>query len=176
MIGLLRLGERVLAVAAGLALLAMMVLTFVDVFGRYGFHASVFGGSEMVELLMVVVIFAGVALVTLDDDHIAVNVIDHLLPAAAGPAMRWVRGIFSLVCYAGVAVALGLIARDAWVTGKTSIVLQMPQWWAATAATVLTAAGAAVYGLALLLTGGAPRRLAGMHQPSDLPDHAGGGL
>ncbi len=58
--------ERVLAVLAGIALLIMMVLTFVDVIGRYGFNNSIFGTSEIIELLMVVVIFAGIAFVIAD--------------------------------------------------------------------------------------------------------------
>lgn len=176
MIRALRLGERVLAIGAALALLAMMVLTFVDVVGRYGFNASVFGSTEMVEVLMVFVVFAGVALVTLDDDHIAVNVIDHLLPAGAEPAMRWVRGVFTVISYAAVAIALAAVARDAWHTGKTSVVLQIPQWWLAGSATLLSAAGALVHAIALVLTGGQTRRLATLHQAADLPEHAGGGL
>lgn len=50
-----RATAALLAILAGSAMLVMVVLTFVDVIGRYGFHASVFGASEMISWLMVVV-------------------------------------------------------------------------------------------------------------------------
>ena len=70
------LTARVLAVIAGTALLVMMVLTFVDVIGRYGFHRSIFGTAEIVEYLMIFTIFAGLAFVTATNDHITVTMFD----------------------------------------------------------------------------------------------------
>ena len=50
---------------AALALFAIMVLTLVDVSGRKAISTSVPGSLELTELLMVVVIFAGLPLVSL---------------------------------------------------------------------------------------------------------------
>ena len=70
------LTARVLALIAGTALLVMMVLTFVDVIGRYGFHRSIFGTAEIVEYLMIFTIFAGLAFVTATNDHITITMFD----------------------------------------------------------------------------------------------------
>ena len=69
--------------SAGLVF-AMMILTFVDVVGRYVFTAPVFGAAEMIQFLLAMTIFAGLALVNASDDHISVDLFDrplsHLLP------------------------------------------------------------------------------------------------
>ena len=46
------IASRALGVVAAAALLVMMLLTFVDVIGRYGFHHSIFGAAEIIEHLM----------------------------------------------------------------------------------------------------------------------------
>ena len=76
--------SRGLAVIAGIALLAMMLLTFVDVIGRYGLNNSIFGTAEYVELLMTVAIFAGLALVTASDNHIKVELFERFPPPPPG--------------------------------------------------------------------------------------------
>ena len=58
------IASRALGVIAVTALFAMMALTFVDVIGRYGFHHSIFGAAEIIEVLMIVAVFAGLAFIT----------------------------------------------------------------------------------------------------------------
>jgi len=55
---------------AAVALFAIMVLTLVDVSGRKLLSSSVPGSLELTELLMVVVIFAGLPLVSLRGEHV----------------------------------------------------------------------------------------------------------
>jgi TRAP-type C4-dicarboxylate transport system permease small subunit len=66
---------------AALALFAIMVLTFVDVAGRKFLSTSVTGSLELTELLMVVVIFAGLPLVSLRGEHEVFDSLDRWLPA-----------------------------------------------------------------------------------------------
>lgn len=68
-------------VLAALALFGIMVLTLVDVSGRKLLDASVPGSLELTELLMVVVIFAGLPLVSLKGEHVVFDSLDPLLPA-----------------------------------------------------------------------------------------------
>jgi TRAP-type C4-dicarboxylate transport system permease small subunit len=71
-------------VLAALALFAIMWLTFFDVIGRKFLSESIPGSLEVTELLMVVVIFAGLPLVSLRGEHIVFDSLDHLL----APAVR----------------------------------------------------------------------------------------
>jgi TRAP-type C4-dicarboxylate transport system permease small subunit len=71
--------DAVLGVAAAGVLLAMMLLTFVDVVGRYVFNRPLRGGFELTELALLVLIFAGLPLVSHADEHVTMDFIDRLL-------------------------------------------------------------------------------------------------
>ena len=71
--------EALLGVAASAILFAMMVLTFVDVVARYLFSRPVRGAFGVTELMLVVLIFAGLPLVSYADEHAAMDFIDRLL-------------------------------------------------------------------------------------------------
>jgi len=71
--------EGLLGVAAAVILLVMMLLTFVDVVARYLFNRPIAGAFEVTELLLLVLIFAGLPLVTYADEHALMDFIDRLL-------------------------------------------------------------------------------------------------
>ena len=75
--------DAILGVAASAILLAMMLLTFVDVVARYVFNRPVRGAFEVTELMLVVLIFAGLPLVSWADEHALMDFIDRLLGARA---------------------------------------------------------------------------------------------
>lgn len=160
--------ERLLAVLAGIALFIMMILTFVDVVGRYGFNKSIFGTSEMIEALMVVVIFAGVAFVTADDKHIKVDIFAPWIERYAPNLQRWVVHIFSLVVYAGLTYELGKHALDSLNSGKRTAVLDYPQWVMPGAAVLFSAIGVALFAAAILATKGRLEKLANSTTDDDL--------
>lgn len=155
--------ERVLAVLAGIALFIMMVLTFVDVIGRYGFNKSIFGSSEMIEVLMVIVIFAGVAFVTAGDKHIKVDIFAPVIELHAPNLQRWIVHIFSLVIYAGLTYELGRHMLDSMFSGKRTAVLDFPQWVMPGAAVLFSSIGVLLFAAAILATRGRLEKL----------DHAG---
>ena len=74
-----RRADVVLGAAAAGILLAMMALTVVDVVARYVFSRPVRGAFEVTELMLVVLIFAGLPLVSFTDEHAVMDFIDRLL-------------------------------------------------------------------------------------------------
>ncbi len=74
--------EALLGVVASVILLAMMLLTFVDVVARYIFSRPVRGAFEITELTLLVLIFAGLPLVSHADEHVTMDFIDRVLPPA----------------------------------------------------------------------------------------------
>jgi TRAP-type C4-dicarboxylate transport system permease small subunit len=74
-----RHAEAVLGVAASAILFAMMLLTFVDVVARYVFNRPVRGAFEVTELMLLVLIFAGLPLVSYADEHVTMDFIDRLV-------------------------------------------------------------------------------------------------
>ncbi len=80
--------DAVLGVAASAILMAMMLLTFVDVFARYVFNRPLRGGFELTELALLVLIFAGLPLVSHADEHVTMDFIDRLLGPGAREGLR----------------------------------------------------------------------------------------
>ncbi len=103
--------KKLLATLCGLlaatALFAIMALTLVDVTGRKLASASVPGSLELTELLMVVVIFAGLPLVSLKGEHVVFDSLDPWLP-------RLLRRVQQAVVDLACAAALGGLAWLMW--------------------------------------------------------------
>ena len=73
----------------------MMCLTFADVVARYLFNSPIRGAFEVTELMLLVLIFAGLPLVSHADEHVTMDFIDRMVPAAAVATL--VRLVHALV-------------------------------------------------------------------------------
>lgn len=65
---------------AALVLFSMMALTAVDVFVRKAVGTSVTGSLELTELLMLLLIFAGLPLASIKGEHVLFDLLDRFLP------------------------------------------------------------------------------------------------
>jgi TRAP-type C4-dicarboxylate transport system permease small subunit len=89
-----RRADAVLGIAASALLFAMMCLTFVDVVARYLCNSPLRGGFEITELTLLVLIFAGLPLVSHGDEHVTMDFIDRMLPPrAVGVLIRLVHAL-----------------------------------------------------------------------------------
>jgi TRAP-type transport system small permease protein len=80
--------DALLGIAASAILMAMMLLTVVDVVARYVFSRPIRGAFEVTELMLVVLIFAGLPLVSFSEEHAVMDFIDRV----TGPrGQRWLR-------------------------------------------------------------------------------------
>lgn len=121
-----RRADAALGLAAAAILFAMMTLTFVDVVLRYVFNRPLAGGFEVTELMLVVLIFAGLPLVTRAGEHVTMDLLDQAIGARLRAA--WSR-LIELAC-AALMFALtwlmwGKAARVAGY-GDTTDVLRIP--------------------------------------------------
>jgi TRAP-type transport system small permease protein len=103
--------EHICGLLCASALFAIMVLTFFDVGGRKLLSQSIPGSLEMTELLMVVVIFAGLPLVSSRGEHVVFDSLDNVWSATLG---KLLRAIVHMLC---AALMLGL-AYLMWQTGN----------------------------------------------------------
>lgn len=78
-----RRADAVLGIAASALLLCMMLLTFADVVARYLFNRPIRGAFEVTELLLLVLVFAGLPLVSHADEHVTMDFVDRMLPERA---------------------------------------------------------------------------------------------
>jgi TRAP-type transport system small permease protein len=117
--------ELLCGTLAGLALLAIMVLTFLDVTGRKLMSQSITGSLELTELLMVVVIFGALPLVSLKSEHVVFDSLDAVLPPFF---QRIQRALINLVCAAlllGLAYLMWNTGAEFAATGETTAQLKI---------------------------------------------------
>ena len=103
-----RQADAVLGIAASVLLFGMMVLTFFDVVGRYLLNRPIRGAFEITELGLLVLIFAGLPLVSHADEHVTMDFIDRILPPRL--AALWVR-----VMHAICAAIMFFLAWQVWL-------------------------------------------------------------
>ena len=80
--------DALLGIGAAAILLAMMLLTVVDVIARYVFSRPVRGAFEVTELMLVVLIFAGLPLVSFSEEHAVMDFIDRVTGVRGQRALR----------------------------------------------------------------------------------------
>ena len=122
-----KLLEFLCGLLAGSALFAIMALTFFDVLGRKFASNSIPGSLELTELLMVVVIFAGLPLVSRRGEHVEFDSLDPYLPMW----FRRLQNVFVQLLCAVVLVGLGWLMWQTGAqfaqTGETTAQLQIPK-------------------------------------------------
>lgn len=102
--------DDALGTLAAAILFVLMMLTTVDVAGRYLFNAPLPGGFEITELMMAALVFAAMPAVTRREDHIVIDLLDFLVPPSL---VRTRQVIVNLLC----AVLAGLWAWRTWTLG-----------------------------------------------------------
>jgi len=100
--------DAVLGVAASALLACMMVLTFADVVGRYLLNRPIRGAFEITELALLVLIFAGLPLVSHADEHVTMDFIDRVLPPAG-------RRVLVRLVHAVCAAVMFFLTWQVWI-------------------------------------------------------------
>ena len=139
-----RLAQGLLTAAAGILILAMMVLTVVDVVGRYLFASPVPGAFEATEVMLVLVIFAGLPVVTARGEHVTVRLALDALPARLRTGLEAVWELAVAVLLAGAAWLLYGRGVTLAGYGDTTVLLRIPLAPVAYAMAALAAVAAVV--------------------------------
>jgi TRAP-type transport system small permease protein len=135
---------RALGSVAGLALVAMMVLTFVDVMGRK-FWVSVPGALEISEILMVVVLFSGLPLVAWHAEHVCFELVDKMYTGASAKWSRVFMDLFCALVFGALAVAVWGFAGRTLDDGEVTVYLKWPVGWFVYLIAVLVAVSALMH-------------------------------
>ena len=117
--------EALLGVAASIILLAMMVLTTVDVVARYVFNRPLRGAFEVTELLLLVLIFAGLPLVSFTNEHAVMDFIDRVLGRRALHGVQGGVELVSAVLMLGLAWLVWGKADRIWAYRDATDVLRV---------------------------------------------------
>lgn len=98
------------AVLCGAFLVALTLVTVIDVIGRYLLSSPLPGASEYTEILLMAIVFMGLPAVCLDDGHISVDLVTASLRGAAQKLQLMASRLI-------VSAVLGVIAWQLWKHG-----------------------------------------------------------
>lgn len=158
-----KLLETACGLLAGLALFAIMVLTFLDVSGRKLLDHSIPGSLELTELLMVVVIFGALPLVSERGEHVVFDSLDAILPDALKKIQRALVHLLCASALLGLAWLMWQTGADFVASGETTAQLKILK-------------APFIYGMGLLCGFTGVIHLSMMLKPLDHEDAEGGAL
>lgn len=123
---LLRRTEQLLGAVAAMTLVAMVLLTCIDVVGRYLLNRPLTGAFELSELAMGALVFSSLPLVTLRRRQVTVDLFDRLVPATWRPAQDALVNLVAAGCTGVIAWRLWIKAEDMMRAGETTASLKIP--------------------------------------------------
>jgi TRAP-type C4-dicarboxylate transport system permease small subunit len=135
----------VLAYVAAAVLMGLMLLTCIDVGGRYFFNSPVWGAFELTEMMLAALIFAGLPLVSLRNDHVTVDLFDPLTPDWLFRIQHAIACAIGVACTAYLAWRLWIRAGNMVAAGETTAQLKITLGWLTYAMSVLMALTAAAF-------------------------------
>jgi TRAP-type C4-dicarboxylate transport system permease small subunit len=118
--------QRVLGLLAAAILFFMMLLTAVDVIGRYLFNTPVNGGFEVTEIMLAALIYCGLPLVSARREHIVIDTFDPFFSRGFKRTLDVIAEILCTIAFGGVAILIFLRAERIAAYGDTTNVLKLP--------------------------------------------------
>ncbi|WP_417616228.1 TRAP transporter small permease [Oceanisphaera sp.] len=122
--------KRLLNLLAGLMLLLMMLITAVDVVGRYLFNTPLVGGSELIEIMLAASIFLILPTITWRQEHVSVDLIEPWLPRWLCALRDRLYHLFMTVGSVYMAMTVWKLADRAARYNSVSEYLAIPSAWA----------------------------------------------
>ena len=148
------------ATFGAVALVFEVGVILVDVVGRALGH-PLFGSQDMITMVMVVLVFGGMALCDRKGGHISVDLLERRFPGAVNRVIDIVAALLGAIIFAFIAWAVWDSSRISQMLNLSTNLLNWPKaWfqWALCAFSLVTAFGMALRALELTLSGRDIRR------------------
>ncbi len=118
--------EILLGVTSATVLFLMMMVTVVDVAGRYLFNKPLNGGFEITEMMLAALIYCGLPLVSQKREHIVVDTFEPFMPRALVRALDLLADLVCAVVLFGLGYMIFGRAHRVAEYGDTTNVLKLP--------------------------------------------------
>jgi len=116
------------AIAAGLVT-GLILVTCIDVIGRYAFNNPLTGAYEITQVLLGALVFVAMPLTTGKGGHVEVDLLVPLLPAAVRRALARVGGAVAALVMAYFAWRLVILTQDQFHTQLATSGLGIKLWY-----------------------------------------------
>ena len=118
--------QNSVGIGAALLLFTLILITCVDVVGRYFFSAPLTGAFELTEILLAALVFMALPLTTERKEHIEVDLLNVMLSERINRLLSAFAGLFSAALLATLAWRLASHAISAAEDGATTNALAIP--------------------------------------------------
>ncbi|MGH8796241.1 MAG: TRAP transporter small permease [Caldimonas sp.] len=118
--------ETALALTSATVLFVMMLLTTIDVVGRYVFNSPLVGGFEVTEMLLAALIYCGLPLVSQRREHIVIDTFDPLMSPKVKRGLDMFAEIVCSLTLGGIGYLIFQRAARVAGYGDTTSVLKLP--------------------------------------------------
>ena len=118
--------QKILGVVAATVLFLMMVITAIDVVGRYFFNKPLAGGFEITEMGLAVLIYCALPLVSARREHIVIDTLDVFMSKAVKTFLDRLSDSICFLALSGVGYLLFRRAERVAEYGDTTNVLLIP--------------------------------------------------
>jgi len=116
-----------LGFVAAIVLFILMMLTTVDVIGRYVFNRPVAGAFEITEMMLAALIYCGLPLVSQRREHIVIDTFDRFMSRGVRRALDMAAEVLCSATLFGLAWLVFRRAVRVLAYGDTTTVLKLPQ-------------------------------------------------
>jgi len=147
--------ERTLTIVGSASLLVLMAVVSVDVVARNLFNSPLLWGTEVLEVVLGLMVFALYPVLVLRQGHIVVDLVP--VPRMVRAAQRVLAGAVGAALFAIIAWACGRQALRSAGYGDASAILGIPTAWVFWGVAVLSAVSALIF----LVQAAGPLRSAG---------------
>jgi TRAP-type C4-dicarboxylate transport system permease small subunit len=127
--GLIERLQRAQLRLASVALIVLMMVTVVDVFMRYLFNSPVRGSYDIVECMLLIFVFNGMAAGFFGRRNIAIDIIDTFVAARVVAVLIRVADALSIVVLLLIVWAMITPAIQIYQYGDVKLDSQIPIYW-----------------------------------------------
>lgn len=152
--------QRLLEAVGSVSLALLMVVVFIDVAGRNLFNRPLPWGTEVLEVVLAVMIFALYPVLALRSTHITVDLVP--VPRVLRVPQRLVTALVGAALFGVIAFCTGRQALRSAAYGDASPLLQIPTSWILWGMTVLSVVTALCFLVAVGYRGDAPQSIHGV--------------
>ncbi|MBW1801596.1 MAG: TRAP transporter small permease [Deltaproteobacteria bacterium] len=110
-----------LSVVSAIALCLMMVVTVIDVGGRYCFNKPIYGSYELIGMLLVAASTLGMAACQKEKSHITVSLVVDLLPARARSILVSLALFFSFATFSIITWRMAVLTVQFYARGRGGV-------------------------------------------------------
>lgn len=139
-----------LEAVAGLTLFGMMLLTCVDVGGRYLFNNAFDGAVEITQIMLAIMVFAEMPVITWRGGHVIVDLFDQFIGKKAVRALALLAALLVSTSFYVVAIRIWELGERQIRRGVLTEYLELPAGYLVEYIAVMswvTAAGMITYGI-----------------------------